>query len=134
MKISTESMQCYTHYMHDKEIGSEITFDVKHDRLIMNMKGEHINFSVAFVDRDTALFMYDTETYTLVKEASRDATFIGGMVEFATRDAKHFEEVVSTLGATKSLNKLYTVYYKTSSDYDFDEFFYYAVSNIQGCK
>ena len=116
MKISTESMQGFVSYMQGRAIGSNAKFHVeeKTGSLVMDLTEDNgLAISIAFLDEEKVIFMYETEDAYLTKEVNTIGGFISAMIEFTQKPSEHFNEIIEHIDENPITYKPYTIYYKT---------------------
>lgn len=116
MKISTESMQGFVSYMQGRAIGGNVKFHVeeKTGSLVMDLCEDNgLSISIAFLDEEKVIFMYETEDAYLTKEVNSIGGFISAMIEFTQKPSDHFDEIIEHIDENPITYKPYTIYYKT---------------------
>lgn len=116
MKIDTKSMQGFVTYMQGRAVGSNARFHVeeKTGSVVMDLCEDNgLSISIAFIDEEKVIFMYETEDAYLTKEINSIGGFISAMIEFTQKPASHFTEIIEHIDENPITYKPYVIYYKT---------------------
>lgn len=116
MKIDTKSMQGFVTYMQGRAIGGNAKFHVeeKTGSVVMDLCEDNgLSISIAFIDEEKVIFMYETEDAYLTKEVNSIGGFISAMIEFTQKPASHFTEIIEHIDENPITYKPYVIYYKT---------------------
>lgn len=116
MKIDTKSMQGFVTYMQGRAVGGNARFYVeeKTGSVVMDLCEDNgLSISIAFIDEEKVIFMYETEDAYLTKEVNSVGGFISAMIEFTQKPASHFMEIIEHIDENPITYKPYVIYYKT---------------------
>ena len=116
MKIDTKSMQGFVTYMQGRAVGGNTRFHVeeKTSSVVMDLCEDNgLSISIAFIDEEKVIFMYETEDAYLTKEVNSVGGFISAMIEFTQKPASHFMEIIEHIDENPITYKPYVIYYKT---------------------
>ena len=116
MKIDTKSMQGFVTYMQGRAVGGNARFHVeeKTGSVVMDISEDNgLSISIAFIDDEKVIFIYETEDAYLTKEVNSVGGFISAMIEFTQKPASHFTEIIEHIDENPITYKLYVIYYKT---------------------
>ena len=115
MKIDTKSMQGFVTYMQGRAVGGNAKFHVeeKTGSVVMDLCEDNgLSISIAFIDDEKVIFMYETEDAYPTKEVN-SVGFISAMIEFTQKPASHFTEIIEHIDENPITYKPYVIYYKT---------------------
>lgn len=108
--VSTKSMLSFIEYMKDRNPGPGAKFFIDNkDCLVMEMANDSCNVNTYIVfGEDSISFQITVGDYFIEKTVNRHATFNGAIIEFMTKGADHFMDIVEQ---KQQYPKVYADYY-----------------------
>ena len=109
--ISNDSVRGMLLFMNGRMCSKDETCWVADDGCIRMQLNNGIETIVKFVSMDLAEFSYATSTNgpTVKKIITRQSEFNGALIEFATKPAEYFEEIVNGYDKCPTFYKQYQV-------------------------
>lgn len=111
MIINNESMRAFLYYMNNRMVSFNENFQVSNDG-ILEMKpsrDDDCDVTIKFNSCELVEFTVVVEDFMLTKKATRLSEFNGGIIEFATKPAEYFKDIIENFSKRIGLYKQYTL-------------------------